>query len=348
MNTMQWIKRVWKPVAGVAGLAALVLWSAGILETKTPPGRVAHEPGVPVPAAASPVVVRRVDSVSRIEVVGTAASEQRINLSARLAAYVQEVRVSAGDAVTNGQVLVVLDDREPREQLAAAESRFKQAEAEYARATQLFAKAAATEQSRMAAEAAYEAARAGLQQAKVMLGYTRIVSPIDGVVTDRRMEAGDLAAPGQTLLTVYDPRRMRLEIPVPVRLVSRFALGQAVELRLEGAAGPVKGTVREIVSEVDPLTRTQKVKVGIPEPGMRLLPGGYGSVRVDGEARSTLWAPASAVYRVGQQEFVQVVVGGRAIRRAVTTGMTREGQVEILSGLDDGDAVLPAPVMKEG
>lgn len=348
MNLKRLWTMVWKPLVGVAGLAALVVWSLGTFESKVAPGRVAHEPGIPVPAGAQPVVVRLADSVSRVEVVGTTASEQRISLSARLSAYVQEVRGSAGDAVTNGQVLVVLDDRELREQLAAAESLCKQAEAEYARTTQLFAKAAATEQTRMAAEAAYEAAKAGSQQARVMLGYTRIVSPMDGVVTDRRIEAGDLAAPGQTLLTVYDPRRMRLEIPVPVRLVSRFVPGQTVELRLEGAGGPVEGIVREIVSEVDPLTRTQKVKVGIPEPGIKLLPGGYGSVWVDGEVHKALWAPASAVYRVGQQEFVQVVAGGRAIRRAVTTGMMRGGQVEILSGLEDGDAVLPEPVMKEG
>lgn len=348
MKTMPWMKTLWKPAAGVAGLAALVIWSVGALEKKVAPGRVEHQPGVAVPAGANPVVVRMVESASRVEVAGTTASEQRINLSARLSAYVQEVRVSAGDAVTNGQLLVALDDRELREQLTAAESQFKQAEAEYTRATQLFEKAAATEQARMAAEAGYEDAKARLQQARVMLGYTRIVSPIDGVVTDRRIEAGDLAAPGQVLLAVYDARRMRLEAPVPVRLIPRFALGQALELRIEGAPGPVKGTVREIVSEVDPLTRTQKVKVGIADPGLRLLPGAYGGVWVDGDVRKTLWAPAKAVYRVGQQEFVQVVVGGRAIRRAVKTGVTRDGQVEVLSGLEDGDAILPEPVMKEG
>jgi RND family efflux transporter MFP subunit len=348
MKIRQWMKSMWKPVAGLAGLAVLVIWSAGTLESKVEPGQVAHEPGIPVPAGATPVVVRMVPTASRVEVVGTVASEQRITLSARLGATLQEVRVSAGDAVTNGQLLVVLDDRELREQVAAAEAQSGQAVAEFSRATRLFEKGAATEQARLAAESGARAAQARLEQVRVMLGYTRITSPIDGVVSDRRIEPGDLAGPGQVLLSVYDPRRMRLEVPVPVRLVSRFALNQEVELRLEGVGQAVTGVVREIVGEVDPSTRTQKFKVSIKEVLPRLLPGGYGSLWVGGDVRQTLWVPGAAVYRVGQQEFVQVVTGGRAIQRAVKTGVMRGGQVEILSGLDDGEAVLPVAVMKEG
>lgn len=346
MNWKRWTGMLWKPVAGLVGLAALVVWSVGALETKVEPGRVEHQPGIALPAGVKPVAARVAETAARVELAGTVASEQAINLGARLAAHVRDVHVSAGDAVTNGQLLVVLDDRELREQLVAAESQYRQAAAEFERATQLFGKAAATEQSRMAAEAGHEAAKARLQQAKVMLGHTRIVSPIDGVVTERRIEAGDLASPGQTLLTVYDTRRMRLEIPVPVRLVSRFSMGQEVDLRLEGAAGPVKGVVQEIVGEVDPLTRTRKVKVGITDRALRLLPGGYGVAWVEGEVRRAVWVPASAVYRLGQQELVQVVAGDRAIRRAVKTGAARDGEVEILSGLDDGESVLPEPVMK--
>lgn len=348
MNMMRWTKMLWKPVAGVAGLAALVIWSAGVLESKVKPGRVAHEPGMPVPAGVTPVVVRMAPVASRVEVVGMVASEQRINLSARLGATIQEVRVAAGDVVTNGQLLVVLDDRELREQVVAAEAQAGQAEAEFARATLLFGKGAATEQARLAAESGARAAKARLEQGRVMLGYTRISSPIDGVVSDRRIEPGDLAGPGQVLLSVYDPRRMRLEVPVPVRLVSRVALNQEVELRLEGVGRSVTGVVKEIVGEVDMLTRTQKLKVGISEVVPRLVPGGYGSLWVEGDVRETLWAPVAAVYRVGQQEFVQVVEGGRAIQRAVKTGVVRGGQVEILSGLDDSEAVLPVAVMKEG
>ena len=68
----------------------------------------------------------------------------------------------------------------------------------------------------------------------MMMSYAQITSPIDGIVTDRRIEVGDLANPGQVLLTVYDSEHMRLEAPVPVRLVDRLAL----EPGRRGQAGP--------------------------------------------------------------------------------------------------------------
>lgn len=343
----KWMKRLGRPAAGIAGLAALAIWSGGACESKVAPGRVGHEAGAALPAGAA-IFTARVERVaSDVEVIGSVASEQRINLSARLSAYVQRTAVAAGDSVTNGQVLVSLDDRDVRQQLAGAEAQFKQADAEYQRTRQLFEKGASTEQARQAAESAYQATRAQLEAARVMLTYTQITSPIDGVVTDRRVEAGDLAAPGQILLSVYDPRRMRLEVPIPVRLTPRLPLNREMEVILDGFDTPFKGVMGEIVSEVDPLSRTRLGKVRIESGGRSILPGTYGRIRVEGDVRETIRVPVSAVYRVGQQELVQVVVNGRVLRRVVRTGEVRGDRVELLSGVADGELILAAPV-KEG
>jgi RND family efflux transporter MFP subunit len=287
-------------------------------------------------------------AASRVDVVGTIASEQRIALSARLSATVQSMLVSAGDTVTNGQILATLDDRDIREQYAAADAQFKQAESEFQRTKQLFSKGASTEQALVAAQAMYDAARARLEQVRVLQSYTVITSPINGIVTDRRIEAGDLAGPGQVVAFVYDPTRMRLEVPVPVRLVSRFTLNQALEVTLDGFEEPLKGAVSEVVSEVDPLSRTQKVKVRIGPTPRPVLPGTFGRIWVETELRDMVRVPAAAVYRAGQQEFVQVVVNGRAVRRVVkTAGAFPGGWVEVIAGLASGDAVLVNP-LREG
>ncbi|MEI6166762.1 MAG: efflux RND transporter periplasmic adaptor subunit [bacterium] len=341
------IKMVWRPVAGLLGLVALVVWSGGLLESKVAPGNIAYQPGVPVPDGAGTLVVNSVKSPSLVEVIGTAASERMVNLSARLPATIESMRVSAGQAVTNGQIVATLDDRDIREQLGAMEAQFKQAELEYNRTLKLFEKGASTDQARVAAISAWEGAQARLQQSRVMLSYTVIVSPMDGVVTDRRMEAGDLAAPGQVMLTVYDPRQMRLNVAVPGRLLQKFPLNQAVDVRLDDVESPLAGTVREVVSEIDPLSRTQLVKVHLEQKGTAILPGSYGRIRVEGELHASVWIPATALYRVGQQELVQVVMAGRAIRRVVRTGLTQGALIEVLSGLAEGEVMLLVPV-KEG
>lgn len=342
------IKKYIKPLLGLAGLAVVVVWSGGFLGDKTAPGTLDAETGFPLPEGAEtwPVEIQTVPT--RVDVVGTTASEEKINLSARIPAYVSDVFASAGDRVTKGQELVTLDDRDIRQQLAAAEAQLNQARTEYDRAKSLFEKEATTQQALTAAESMFHAAQAQVEQVKVMLTYAQVTSPIDGIVTERRIEAGDLANPGMLLLAVYDPSRMRLEAPVPVRLLDRLAVGQSVEVTLDRPAKVFPGTVSEIVSEVDPASRTQLVKIHLDGADGDVLPGTFGRLWVDAGPREVIAIPASAVIRVGQLEFVQAVRDGRAVRRLVKTGPARGDAVEILSGLSAGDVILVNPVPQEG
>ena len=150
------------------------------------------------------------------------------------------------------------------------------------------------------------------------------------------------------LLAVYDPSRMRLEAPVPVRLVNRLAIGQSVEVTLDRPAKGFPGTVSEVVSEVDPASRTQLVKIHLDGATGDVLPGTFGRLWVDAGPREIVSVPASAVIRVGQLEFVQAVRDGRAVRRLVKTGPARDDSLEILSGLSAGDVILVNPVPQEG
>lgn len=338
-----WIGRLWKPLLGIAGLVLVIAGAGGGCGAKTPPGRVEFRPGLPIAEGAAIFEVTVAEHAPRIQVVGTAASEERINLSARIPAAVKEVFVSAGTGVKKGQVLITLDDREIREQLSAAEAGFRQAQTEYERAKQLFENKATTDQALTAAESMFQSARAQVERVKVMLTYAQIVSPIDGIVADRRIEAGDLANPGQVLLSVYDPQRMRLEAPVPVRLIEKIALNQELEATLERPARTYKAVVTEIVGEVDPLSRTQTVKAHLADAGGEVLPGTFGRLWVEDDAERSVRVPASAVYRVGQLEMVQVVAGDRALRRLVKAGSRVGDQVEVLSGLQAGDRVLVHP-----
>ncbi|NCA81594.1 MAG: efflux RND transporter periplasmic adaptor subunit [Opitutae bacterium] len=340
------LKKHLKLLVGLVGLAAVIAGSGGFFSKKVKPGVLENQAGVPVPADAATVEVKAESAPVRVEVVGTTASEEKINLSARIPAYVGEIFASAGDRVKKGQKLIALDDRDIRQQLAGAEAQLNQAQTEYERAKQLFQKEATTQQALTAAESMYAGARAQVEQVKVMLTYAQVESPIDGIVTERRIQTGDLANPGMLLLAVYDPLRMRLEAPVPVRLVDRLALGQAVEVSLERPARVFPGTVAEIVSEVDAASRTQLVKVHLEGVEGDVLPGTFGRLWVEAESREAVFVPASAVRQIGQLSFVQVVRDGRAVRRLVKTGPVRGDRIEILSGLRAGDAILVNPILE--
>lgn len=332
-------RKLWKPVVGVVGFTALTVYTGGGCRQKEAPGKVPADIGEPAPSGARTEVVRRVAEPALVEVPGTIESEVRIQLSAKIPAHIRRVGVTAGMAVRAGQELIALDDREIREQLAAAEAQLRQAEAEYQRAKNLRAEGAATEQQLLAAETGRDAARAQVERARVMLSYATITSPIDGVVTDRRIEEGDLAGPGQPLLAVYDPTRMRIEAAVPSRLIRFLDVGREVEIVLTEPAGRRRAVVTEIVSEIDPATRTQKVRARL-DNAEGLRPGAFARLVVVTEPVEVIRVPESAVRRVGQLEIVRVVRDGRAIRRLVRTGARRDGRVEILAGLEEGETIL--------
>ncbi len=334
------LKNNWKALAGVVALAGLMVHASGACHRKVGTDTVDTPPGRPLPGQAAVATAARGPLAARVDLVGTAASDRLVKLSARLSAYVQEVRATAGDRVKAGALLVALDDREIREQLIAAEAQLRQAESEYKRTRQLFEAKAATEQAMTGAESVFQAARAQVDQTRVMLSYAQVTAPMDGVVTERRVEVGDLANPGQVLLSVYDPLRMRLEVPVPVRLLHRFAVGQQVPVRLDHPVRLIPGQVTEIVSEIDPRSRTRKVKILLDDSSGDILPGAFGRVWVDDTEHDGVWVPAAAVTRNGQLESVDVVQDNRVVRRLVRSRALEEGRVEILSGLQGGETVL--------
>jgi len=337
-------KNAVKIAVGMAVLLIVILWSLGVFRTRVSGGRVQCNPGFPVPENAEKFTVKEENIAPMLDLVGTVASDVMVRINARIASCVKEVFVSAGSHVSQGQELIRLDDRDLKEQVAAAEARFKQAESEFNRAKRLFDNRAATEQSLTATQSIFNEARAHWERSKVMLTYATIVSPMDGVVADRRVEPGDLASPGQTLISVYDPNCMRLEVPVPVRLIEKLPVDRVVEITLDRPATNVQGRVSQIVSEIDPLSRTQLVKIRIEGVSSQIMPGAFGRAWVPGEARNAFMIPASAVYRGGQVELVQIVNDGCVVRRAVRTGNRRGDLVEALSGLSAGDVLLVNPL----
>jgi len=221
----------------------------------------------------------------------------------------------------------------PPEQAEASESEWIQAKSSVADA----------EAAISAADAQIEQAKQVVAEAELFLGYTRVSSPIDGVVIERQIEPGDLAQPGRALLVVLDPKALRLEAQVRESLIARISKGQALEVSIPASGKRAPGTVAEIVPSADPTSRTFTVRVDFG-PIEGVYAGMFGRLRLPLGVREAVRAPPAAVQRIGQLDTVVVRSGDRWERRLVTTGAIGEdGLVEILSGLVGGETVgLPA------
>jgi RND family efflux transporter MFP subunit len=196
------------------------------------------------------------------------------------------------------------------------------------------------------AVAGVESARAAGDAAAATESFTRIVSPFDGVVSEKMVEPGNMASPGTPLLRVEDTRGFRLDVRVDESRVAHIAPGGAVDVLLDTASGEtrVTGTVSEIARAVDADSRAFLVKIALPDTAS-VRSGMFGRARFAGDVRRALTVPADAVMRRGQVTSVFVIDGNVARLRLVSVRGT-----EVLAGLAEGEVVIvnPPPGVADG
>ncbi len=184
----------------------------------------------------------------------------------------------------------------------------------------------------------------GIQAATIMRDYARITAPFDGVVTEKRVEPGNLAAPGVPLATIEQGGVYRLEASVEESQTREIRTGESVSVALEALDRTLEARVSEIVPAVDAASRSYIVKIDLPSlPELRS--GMFGRAIFPMGKRRVLAVPAAAVREEGQLRSVLVVDGGYARTRMVTLGESRQDRREVLSGLSEGEMVVfPVPL----
>jgi RND family efflux transporter MFP subunit len=338
-------------LAAITALILLLMWMQGAFEHKVEPGlsqAAAEEKAAAGPTAR--VMKREADEVFAWP--GTVAARIVAQVAPKVAGRILEITVHAGEKVKRGQVLARLDEAEIRARvgqaraaLAAAEAAAHRARADGQRLRNLFDKEAATRQDLDAAVAAARSAdaqvreaREAVREAESRLGDATLNAPFDGVVVQRRQEPGDMALPGNPVLTLQQSQQLRIESAVPANCAGRVKLGDELKARIANPERELKAVVDEIQPAADPRTRTVLVKARLPEDS-GVQPGAFGWLYQPCGQSEVLLVPASAVSRVGQLESVRLVVDGRVRLRHVRTGKRHDGQIEILSGLKEGDLV---------
>ncbi|MGZ4999670.1 MAG: efflux RND transporter periplasmic adaptor subunit [Methylomonas sp.] len=343
------------PTAAIGALLLVIFFALGILggEPQTEPGTTPAS-GEPLPADAQTFRVSRQALDNPIAWQGTVWSRLAVKITPKLTARIVEMPVHSGDKLKKGDVIVRLDDRELRAAYnaasaaqAAAQAQAAQANAEEKRITGLYEKQAATRQTYDALLAQARAARAMAQQAasaarqsQVMLGENVLRAPFDGVVGERLQEPGDLASPGQPVITFHKPDDLRLETAIPSHCLSQLKSGMQVPVRVDTLNQPLTGLVEEMAPEIDPKTRTRQIKVKLP-PSQGLQHGQFGWLELACQGQQpSLLIPASAVVRYGQLETVKVVEGQQLKTRHIRTGKRYGDRQEVLSGLQAGETIL--------
>ena len=190
-----------------------------------------------------------------------------------------------------------------------------------------------------AATARAAAGGENLKQAQAALAYTMLVSPMDGVVSERLADPGDLASPGGIIMRLFDPTRLRLEAPIRESLIKAVKVGDKVRFDVPAVGKSAVGEVQEIVPVVDPGSRTFMVMVGVGEDA-GLAPGMFGTFHLHLGTERVVLVPQEAIARVGQVEYATVPADGGVHRVPVRTVGGPDGMRKVISGLTAGMEVF--------
>jgi len=186
-------------------------------------------------------------------------------------------------------------------------------------------------------------AKAHVQSQEAQVGYSRVISPIAGVVADRPLNEGDIAAPGTPLMTVMDISRVVARVNIPQADASSVKVGQAAIITQTDTAEPVEGKVTVVSPAADANTTTVQVWVQIENKGERLKPGTsvHASI-VTEEYKAASVVPVAAILPGEEGGTAVLTVDSNSIahQRAVKLGVREKNQVQILSGVTPGEEVV--------
>lgn len=198
------------------------------------------------------------------------------------------------------------------------------------------------------AEASSRQAESEAHAADSVAGYSRIVAPFDGRVIRRMAEPGSMVSPGMSLFVVEDTSRYQLEATLPAEALAAVKKNALVRVQLDGLPEKsLTGKVAEVEGGADPASHTLKARVDLPKVS-GVQSGMFGRAYFAQGDKRTIVLPAEALVSRGQLRGMYVVDDTGLIHwRVVTLGKSTGNQVEVLSGLNDGEAVVLNPGSQE-
>jgi len=292
-------------------------------------------------------------------ITGSIQPERRADLRAEVSSIVLQVLKENGEPVKRGDLLVKLDETAIRDSLLSADEAVRAASQALDQSNRQLDRLKTLRASGMTSAAAFDeaevrknsalselsAAKSRAALARQQTSRTQVRAPFDGIVSDRKVSAGDTATVGKELVKVIDPNSMRFEGRVSTDKIATVKLGQPVKFHINGyGKQQFTGIVKRIDPSANDVTRQVEVLVGLTGEQPRVA-GLYAEGRIDAETSDALMLPESAIVRSGDDTYTWRVKGGTLGKVNLEVGMRdqRTGNYEIKAGLAAGDTVLRSP-----
>ena len=293
-------------------------------------------------------------------ITGSIQPERRADLRAEVSAIVLQVLKENGENVKKGDILVRLDDTSIRDSMNSAEESarassqsFDQAERQFQRLKTLRASGMTSTQQledaeirRNNSQSDLVAAKARAVQARQQLQRTEVRAPFDGIVSERKVSAGDTAQIGKELVKVIDPASMRFQGLISADKVTLVKVGQAVSFRVNGYDKEFAGKVKRVDPAANATTRQVEILVDFVGSDQPRISGLYAEGRIETGTTQVLMVSDSALIRDGDKAYVWSIKDGILKKTSLVIGErdARRGDYAVTSGLNSGDKLIQQPL----
>lgn len=333
-----WVRfLVFMIVSGAVAAGAWVFWDQQKKKADAPVA-AAKVKGAQMVTSAK---VTRSDYALDLLAVGTVEADESIDLSANVTETVTALHFEDGQQVKKGTFLVELSSNEEEAAISAAKSQLTEHEREITRLQSLVKDGAAPEARLEERRTLADVARQNIHEAEARLTDRRIVAPFDGWLGLRRISVGALVSPGTVIVSLDKIDTVKINFSVPETYISLIKPGSPIEARTQGSKDRLfKGTVTQLDTRIDPVTRAVDARAVMPNDDLALKPGMLVVATLRVEPRQSLSIPERALVPIGSKAFVFVIVEEKAKRVEVVTGRRKPGYVEIMSGIEEGQLVV--------
>jgi membrane fusion protein, multidrug efflux system len=293
-----------------------------------------------------------------IGTIGTLKPYEEVVVSSEVDGIARKIMIDEGSVVSKGMLLAEINETDYRLEAGRAEAALRQTEAslanvklEYERKAALYKEELVTKQQfddvsarRAFAEGELDRARASLALAKEKLIKTKIYSPLQGFVKEKKVTTGDYVRNGTALLVVIQSDPIKLNFTVPEKEVGKLRIAQDVAFKVDSfPSQEFRGRIRNIYPNVEEKTRTLQVEALVPNRENRLKPGFFAKVTLFTEgAGDRLVIPATSILYDNERLKVFIAEGNVAKEKEVKIGGKYGELIEVMEGLKKGDVVVTA------
>ena len=339
------------------GVTAVLLTALGFVKFKQVESAVHAAAFQPPAEAVTSVVAQREQWPATMTLIGTMEAVHGVTVSADLPGVVERITFESGQSVRAGDVLVELDTRQERAQLAALEAQRDLAKVNYGRMQQLVTEGVISRMEYDQATAQQKATEANVAEIRATIARKTIRAPFSGILGIRKVNLGQYLPAGNPVVSLQSLSPIYVNVGVPQQVTGQVRVGSKLHVAAEEAPGQLfTGTITAIDSVVDETTRNIQVQATLSNPEGKLRPGMFVQVDVGvGASHSVITLPASAISYAPYGDSVFIITDlkdpkGKTYRgvrqQFVKVEGSRGDQVAIVSGVNPGDEVVTSGVFK--